>query len=119
VPVEELNRKTNGEAEMANVTRQGPESGELEEQLKTLRKDVANLADVIKGMAASKTADASRAAHEQAENLIRRTTEAAEGATQRARGAVVSIEDHIAEKPVQSALIALLIGIVIGSLGRR
>jgi ElaB/YqjD/DUF883 family membrane-anchored ribosome-binding protein len=104
---------------MATPATPGPDLAELQEQLKTIRADVSALADLLKGAAHSKAAEAGKALHEQADDLVRRGKEMTEGATQRARGAVTSIEEQIVEKPVQSALIALFIGIVIGSLGRR
>ena len=104
---------------MSSASTPRPEAEDLQQQLKTLRNDVAGLAETIKGLAASRAADASRAVHEPADDLVGRTREMAEGAPERAKGAVTTLEDPIAEKPVQSALIALLIGIVIGSLGRR
>jgi ElaB/YqjD/DUF883 family membrane-anchored ribosome-binding protein len=96
-----------------------PDLDELQEQLKSIRADLSTLADTFKGAAHNKAAEAGRALHEQADDLVRRGKQVTEGATFRARSAVTSIEEQIAEKPVQSALIALLAGIVIGSLGRR
>jgi len=104
---------------MSTPATTNPDLTELQEQLKTIRADVATLADLVKGAAHSRAAEASRPLHEQADDLVRRGKEITEGATERARSAVTSIEEQIVEKPVQSALIALLIGIVIGSLGRR
>ena len=104
---------------MPTPAKSNPDVADLEEQLKALRADVATLADLLKGAAQHKATEAGKVIHEQADDLVRRGKEVAEGATQRAKGAVTSIEEHIAEKPVQSALIALLVGIVIGSLGRR
>jgi ElaB/YqjD/DUF883 family membrane-anchored ribosome-binding protein len=104
---------------MSNPTKSNPEASDLQEQLKVIRADVAHLTDLLKGMAGNRTADAGKALQDQADELIRRGRESAEGATQRVKGAVSTIEEQIAENPVQSAFIALLIGIVIGSLGRR
>lgn len=95
------------------------EPGDLEQQVKTLRNDIASLAEDIKGLAASRAAETSRAVREHVNDLAGQTREMAEGASRHAKSAVSTIEDQIAEKPVQSALVALLIGIVIGSLGRR
>jgi ElaB/YqjD/DUF883 family membrane-anchored ribosome-binding protein len=104
---------------MSNTTKSSAEVSDLQEQLKAIRTDVAHLTDILKGMASNRTADAGKALHDQADELIRRGREAADDATQRAKGAVSDIEDQIAEKPIQSAIIALLIGMVIGSFGRR
>ena len=104
---------------MSAPTNADPDLAELQEQLKIIRADVSALADLLKGAAHNKAAEAGKALHVQADDLVRRGREVTEGATQRARSAVTSIEEQIAEKPVQSALIALLAGIVIGSLGRR
>jgi ElaB/YqjD/DUF883 family membrane-anchored ribosome-binding protein len=104
---------------MSSPATPGSDLAELQEQLKTIRADVATLADLLKGAAHGRAAEAGKALHEQADDLVRHGKEMTEGATERARSAVTSIEEQIVEKPVQSALIALLIGIVIGSLGRR
>jgi ElaB/YqjD/DUF883 family membrane-anchored ribosome-binding protein len=104
---------------MPTPAKSNSDIADLEEQLKAIRTDVATLADLLKGAAQHKAAETGKAIHEQADDLVRRGRDMAEGATQRAKGAVTSIEEQIAEKPVQSALIALLVGIVIGSLGRR
>jgi ElaB/YqjD/DUF883 family membrane-anchored ribosome-binding protein len=104
---------------MSNASKSNPEVSDLQEQLKAIRTEVAHLAEIMKGMGSNRVADAGKALHDQADVLIKRGREAAEEATQRAKGAVSTIEGQIAEKPVQSAFIALLIGIVIGSLGRR
>jgi len=104
---------------MPTPAKSNPDVADLEEQLKALRTDVATLADLLKGAAQHKVAETGKAIHDQTDDLVRRGKEVAEGATLRARGAVTSIEEQIAEKPVQSALIALLVGLVIGSMGRR
>jgi ElaB/YqjD/DUF883 family membrane-anchored ribosome-binding protein len=108
-----------GEEMMA--TPETPSAGlaELQEQLKAIRADVATLAELLKGAAHSKAAEAGKVLREQADDLVRRGNEMTADATQHARSTVTSIEKQIAEKPVQSALIALLAGIVIGALGRR
>lgn len=104
---------------MPNDHTQGAVTGSLDQQLQALREDVASLAESLKRLASATASDATRHMHEQADDLLKRTKDAAGDATRYATGAAASIEEHIVQKPVQSALIALLIGIVIGSLGRR
>ncbi len=95
------------------------ETLQLAEQIQTIRDDLAKLTSLLKDMAASTATDGAKTLHDEADHLLHRTRQAAEIAADKARGAAGSIETQIAEKPIQSALIALLIGLVIGSLGRR
>jgi ElaB/YqjD/DUF883 family membrane-anchored ribosome-binding protein len=104
---------------MSGATKANADTADLEQQLRALRSDVAGLADLLKNFSSQKAADAGKAINEQADEIIARGREIAGQASERAKGAVTSIEEHIAEKPVQSAIMALLIGIVVGSMGRR
>lgn len=104
---------------MADGQKSAASAGDVNAQLKTIREDVAKLAELMRDLAGQKADEAKRAAGEEAEKLAGRSRQAAEAAAERARQAAGSVEDYIAEKPVQSALIALLVGVFIGSLSRR
>jgi ElaB/YqjD/DUF883 family membrane-anchored ribosome-binding protein len=92
---------------------------ELEEQLKALRKDVASLASLIAGQAEATMSRSAKSVRSEAEELLNTTRAASDAAAKKTREAVDSIEAHIAEKPVQSVLVALLVGFLVGALSRR
>jgi len=104
---------------MATAPKSAPTTTDVEEQIKTIRNDISTLTDLLKDLTGSKTEDVRKTVKDEADDLLKRSKETAEEATARAKQAAVSVEDYIAEKPVQSALIALLVGIFIGSLSRR
>lgn len=104
---------------MSDQAKPNADIKDVEEQIKAIRAEIASLGGLLKEIAGARAAQASGVLQDEADDLLRKGREAAEGAAQRARGVANTLEDHIAEKPVQSALIALLIGIVIGSFGRR
>jgi len=92
---------------------------ELEAQIQRLREDFAEMARLLKSLAGEKAAAAGEAVHGETEAQLRRSREAAENVRATAATAGTAIEDHIAATPVQSAVIALLIGFLLGSLSRR
>ncbi|MCB1491444.1 MAG: DUF883 family protein [Rhodobiaceae bacterium] len=92
---------------------------DVEEQIKEIRAEMANLGALLKDVAGAKASEARGVVQGHADDLIRKGRDAARDATERAKGVATTLEDHIVEKPVQSALIALLVGVVIGSFGRR
>ncbi len=104
---------------MSGSTKSTTDVKELEEQVRVLRHDLSEATRLLKEFAEGKAVETGRALHDEADQLIRKTKHAAEGAKERALAASGSIEDYIAEKPLQSAFVALLIGFVIGTLGRR
>jgi ElaB/YqjD/DUF883 family membrane-anchored ribosome-binding protein len=60
-----------------------------------------------------------KAARDEADELLNRTRQAADEVAGRAKQAAGSMESYIVEKPFQSAIVALLVGIFIGFLSRR
>ena len=104
---------------MATSTRSSTKTEDVEAQIKTIRDDVATLTSLLKDLAEDRLEGAKNAVHEDADELLRKSRDATRQAGQSARQATSSMEQYITEKPVQSTLIALLVGIVIGSLSRR
>lgn len=104
---------------MATSPKPTPTATDVEEQFKTIRDDILKLTTLLKELSENKAGEARKAAQDQAEELLKRSKDVAEEATAKAKEAAGSVEDYISEKPVQSALIALLVGIFIGSLSRR
>lgn len=104
---------------MAKSSARSPDVNDVEAQIAAIREDVSELTRLLKGLAATRTEAATEALKGEAEALKRQAHVAADEAVRKAKSAATSIEDHIVEKPVQSALIALLIGILIGAMGRR
>jgi ElaB/YqjD/DUF883 family membrane-anchored ribosome-binding protein len=104
---------------MAKSPARSPVLNDVEAQIAAIRDDVSELTRLLKDLAASKAGAATEALMGEAETLKRQAHDAADEAVRKAKSAATSIEDHIVEKPVQSALIALLIGILIGAMGRR
>lgn len=104
---------------MATTPKSSPNANDVEAQIKTIRDDVATLTSLLKDLAEDRLEGAKKVAHDEAEELLKKSKDATRHAKHRARQATSSMEEYIAEKPVQSTLIALLIGIFIGSLSRR
>ena len=100
-------------------TGRGSDAGDIEEQIRTIREDVSKLSKLIIGLGEDTLSDAVKTAREEAEELLGRSKRMADDATQRARKTAGTVEDYIAEKPFQSAMIALLVGFLIGSMSRR
>jgi ElaB/YqjD/DUF883 family membrane-anchored ribosome-binding protein len=94
-------------------------AADIEEQIKTIRDDVANLSKLIMQLGEDKVSEAVKTARDEAEELLNRSRRMADEATDRAKKTAGSVEDYIAEKPIQSAMIALLVGFLIGSMSRR
>lgn len=111
-----INRKA---GHMAQAKTQAPTPGDIENQIKTIRDDISTLTGLLKDLAEAKVGDAQKTAMDEAEDLLKRTRAATDDATAKAKQAAGSVEDYIADKPVQATLIALLIGILVGSLSRR
>jgi ElaB/YqjD/DUF883 family membrane-anchored ribosome-binding protein len=104
---------------MATSPKPAPTATDVEEQFKTIRDDISKLTTLLKELSKNKVGEARKAAQDEVEGLLKRSKDVAEEATAKAKEAAGSVEDYISEKPVQSALIALLVGIFIGSLSRR
>jgi ElaB/YqjD/DUF883 family membrane-anchored ribosome-binding protein len=92
---------------------------DVQRQFKEVTDEVAALAEMLKDIAASKGDDVRAAAGERLEEIARRAQSLAEKAKSRTQSELASLEQRITEKPVQSALIAFVIGWLLGILTRR
>lgn len=92
---------------------------DVQKQFKEVTDEVAALAEMLKDIAASKSEDVRAAAGERLEEIARRAHVLADKAKARTQSEFASIEQKITEKPVQSALIAFVIGLLLGILTRR
>jgi len=104
---------------MAASTEPTPETAEIKQQITQLRSDVSELTRLLSKLAESKSDEIAAAAKDQADHILQRTREMADTAQDKTREATEALESHIKEKPLQSALIALTIGLVFGALSRR
>lgn len=101
------------------ATKPETEAGDIDEQIKVIRDDVSKLTKLLMELGEDKVSEAIKTARGEAEDLYDRSRRMAGQASDRARQTAGTVEDYIAEKPFQSALIALLIGFLIGSMSRR
>jgi ElaB/YqjD/DUF883 family membrane-anchored ribosome-binding protein len=92
---------------------------DVQSQFKEVTDEVAALADMLKDIAASKGEDVRAAAGERLEEIARRAQVLAGKARAKTQSEFASIEQKITEKPLQSALIAFVIGLLLGILTRR
>jgi ElaB/YqjD/DUF883 family membrane-anchored ribosome-binding protein len=94
-------------------------TGNIEEQIKTIREDISRLTQLFVQLGQDNLSGAGKAARDEADELLNRTRQAADEVAGRAKQAAGSMESYIVEKPFQSAIVALLVGIFIGFLSRR
>lgn len=87
--------------------------------MKALGSDIAELTGLLQKLAGNTASDLLETAETKARTAAGRAGDLVGQAEERARAEVGSLERHIAEKPLQSALIALLIGLVFGAMSRR
>ena len=104
---------------MAQSKQQSATPEDIEQQIRTIRDDISTLTGLLKDLAGAKAGEARKAAADEAEDLLNRSRAAADEATARAKQAAGSIEGYISEKPIQATMIALLVGILLGSFSRR
>ncbi len=100
-------------------TRSSVQMNDVQKQFKEVTDEVAALADMLREIAASKGEDVRAAAGERLEEVARRAQSLAEKARSKTQSELSSLEQKITEKPVQSALIAFVIGLLLGILTRR
>jgi ElaB/YqjD/DUF883 family membrane-anchored ribosome-binding protein len=96
-----------------------PGTGDIEAQMRKLGDEIAKLTDLLARDLKETASDAKGKVGAKAEALSRAAHAAAEGMSERAKGELHEIERKIAEKPVQSAIIAFLAGLLIGGILRR
>jgi ElaB/YqjD/DUF883 family membrane-anchored ribosome-binding protein len=104
---------------MEMETRSSVQMNDVQKQFKEVTDEVAALADMLREIAASKGEDVRAAAGERLEEVARRAQSLAEKARSKTQSELSSLEQKITEKPVQSALIAFVIGLLLGILTRR
>jgi ElaB/YqjD/DUF883 family membrane-anchored ribosome-binding protein len=103
---------------MAHLHAKSPASA-VEEQIKAIREEISKLSKLFLERGEKNFSETARAAREEADELLSRTRNTAERLSGRAKKTVGSVEGYIADRPVQSTLIALLVGIFIGFVSRR
>ena len=102
---------------MAHGTTKGRD--DLEQQFHVIRDDIATLTTLLKEIGEGKAGDARDKAMAEASELLERSQKSLDEARVRALHTKETIEDYISEKPVQTALIALGVGVVLGWMTRR
>lgn len=97
----------------------GPGRDDVERQFEVLRDDLATLTRLLREVGETEAAERRDAVLAEAATLLDRSRSKLDEGRVRFRQASASIEDQIREKPVQSALIALGLGFLIGMMSRR
>ncbi len=94
-----------------------------ENEIAGLKKDIDTLKGELRDAAAAggdALGNAREILEKEAHKLMERVTEAASGARKQSEEVLHNVEEHIGEKPLQSVLMTLGIGFVVGWLvGRR
>jgi ElaB/YqjD/DUF883 family membrane-anchored ribosome-binding protein len=93
---------------MADREKLATDGADVQDQIKIIREDVAELASIMRALGGEKLEDVS--------STLKKSMH---DANLKIRSKTATIEDFITEKPVQSAFIALLVGVFIGSMSRR
>ena len=92
---------------------------DLEQQFQIIRDDITTLTRLLREIGEAKAGETRDAAMAEAAELLERSRAALDEGRLKARQATASVEEYIKEKPVQSALIALGVGFLIGLVTRR
>ena len=95
------------------------DTDDVKAQIKTISDDVAALSALVREIAASSASDAAETLKGKADDMAGQAREMKDKASRRAREEIGALEQQIVDKPLQSALIAFVIGAVIGALTRR
>jgi ElaB/YqjD/DUF883 family membrane-anchored ribosome-binding protein len=104
---------------MATTAKTAAKPEDIEAQVAQIRDDIATLTRLLGELAGTKVDEAKGFAMHEAEAVIGTARKKAHEARERVQGAAGSIEAYIEEKPMQSAMIALVAGLLIGLLSRR
>jgi ElaB/YqjD/DUF883 family membrane-anchored ribosome-binding protein len=94
-------------------------SDDLERQFQIIRDDITKLTRLLREIGEAKAGETRDAAMAEATELLERSRAALDEGRMKARQATAGVEDYIKEKPVQSALMALGVGFLIGLVTRR
>lgn len=100
-------------------TTRGHGADELEEQFQVIRDDITKLTKLLQEIGEAKAGETRDKALAEAKDLLEQSRSALDEGRLKARNAAASVEDYINEKPVQSALIALGVGFLVGMMTRR
>lgn len=104
---------------MNTKTKTDADRGDVEEQLRVIRDDVATLTELLKELGQSRSEEAREAVFARASELRAAGEKAADAARARAESGTASVERAISENPIQSALLALGAGVLLGWMSRR
>lgn len=91
----------------------------LQAQIRALGEEVRKLTAMLAETGEAGAAELRAALSGKAEEWAGLADDIAHRAGKRARSDMEAIERHIAERPLQSALIALILGLMLGALMRR
>ncbi|WP_167853522.1 DUF883 family protein [Roseovarius aestuariivivens] len=92
---------------------------DVEKQFQVIREDITTLSKLLREIGEAKAGEAREAALAEANELLERSRSALDDGRLKAKAATETIEDHIRTKPLQSAMIALGVGFLVGVLTRR
>jgi len=92
---------------------------DLEQQFHVIGEDISTLASLLKEIGEGKAGEAREKALAEASELLERSRKSLDHARTSAVNTKESVEEYIAEKPLQAALIALGVGVVLGWMSRR
>jgi ElaB/YqjD/DUF883 family membrane-anchored ribosome-binding protein len=92
---------------------------DVEDQMRVIRDDIATLARLMTEIGEGKAGETRDKALAEASALLERSRAAVDEGRARARETAATVEDYIHDKPVQSTLIALGVGFLVGLMTRR
>jgi ElaB/YqjD/DUF883 family membrane-anchored ribosome-binding protein len=92
---------------------------DVQDHVKEITDEVASLTEMLKEIAVGASDDLRTTAGEKFEEIARRSQALAEKAKSKSKSEIAVLEQKITEKPLQSALVAFVIGLLLGLLTRR
>lgn len=104
---------------MAESKKSSATTADVEAQIKEIRSDIEKLTELLGELAGSHLDATKASAKDEVDHLLKRSRELGDKAQGKARETTESVESYIKEKPIQSALIALVVGVLFGALSRR
>lgn len=92
---------------------------DVDRQFQIIREDITTLSKLLREIGEEKVGEKRDVALAEAAELLEKSKSAIDEGRLKAGAAKISIEDHIREQPMQSALIALGVGFLVGMISRR
>jgi ElaB/YqjD/DUF883 family membrane-anchored ribosome-binding protein len=92
---------------------------DVDRQFQIIREDITTLSKLLREIGEEKVGEKRDVALAEAAELLEKSRSAIDEGRLKASAAKISIEDHIREQPMQSALIALGVGFLVGMISRR